>query len=261
MLKLAANLSLLFPELPFLDRYRSAREAGFNAVECLFPYEEEAESIASVLAETGMKQVLFNAPPGDWAAGERGIAALPGRVGEFRDGFELALRYATILDCHQIHVMAGIIPLDADKNQYLTILAENLAWASEKAASQNITILLESLNEKDVPGYLYSRTSDVAAVINQLEQPNIKLQLDLYHRQMTEGRLVDAIDDYLPIIGHIQIAGVPGRGEPSPSEINIDYLFDHLERIGYEGWVGCEYHPTLDTLSGLNWAQRWLSPQ
>lgn len=258
MPKLAANLSMLFTEVPFPDRYQAARDAGFNAVECMFPYDETPETLAKALQETGLEQVLFNAPPGDWAAGERGTAALPGRIREFRDGIDKALDYANALSCPRLHVMAGVIPDQSDKGQYEAILLENLAWAADKADARDVTILLEPINALDMPGYLYSRTDAVVSLLNKLGRPNVMLQLDLYHRQMTEGRLLEAIQEYLPQIGHIQIAGVPGRNEPAPSEIDINYLFEHLDACGYTGWVGCEYHPKTDTLSGLEWAAPWL---
>lgn len=261
MPKLAANISLLFTELPFPARIQAAAQAGFRGVECLFPYGENADDLAAALETADVKQILFNAPPGDWDAGERGIAALPGRIGEFRDGLKTALTVAERLGCHQIHVMAGIIPDHSQKAQYVSILSDNLKWAAEQAAARNITILLEPLNPFDVPGYLYSRTGEVCDILDHLGLPNIKLQLDLYHRQMTEGRLVEAIDRYFPYIGHIQIAGVPGRHEPSPSEINTAYLFDYLDSKRYDGWIGCEYHPRADSLDGLGWAKTWLSPQ
>lgn len=257
-MKLSANLSFLFPELSFQDRFRAASSCGFQGVEFLFPYGNPAEEIKGWLLETGLDQVLFNAPPGDWKNGERGIAALPGREDEFQQSFQLALSYAASLNCPRIHVMAGNVPAGYGAHDCYAVLARNLQWAAPIAARNNITLLLEPLNPEDMPGYLYSRTSEVTDLIDRLGQPNIKLQLDLYHREKVEGNAVGAIEDFRDYIGHIQIAGVPGRHEPDQGSLDLAGVFQTLRELNYQDWVGCEYHPGGATQSGLAWAQQFL---
>lgn len=258
MPKLAANISLLFNDRPFPDRYKAAADAGFKAVECLFPYDHPVEDLKACLTDNGLRQVLFNAPPGDWEKGERGLAALPDRVVDFQQGFETALRYADGLGTAQIHIMAGIVYDLAERARYEATLLQNLSWAASLASDQGVTILLEPLNPADMPGYFYSRTQDAIDIIDAIGMDNIKLQLDLYHRQRVEGALTDAIERHFNHIGHIQIAGVPDRHEPIPSEIDPAFLFERLDSLGYTGWIGCEYHPRGDTIDGLKWAKDWL---
>lgn len=263
MPKLAANLSMLFPELGFLDRFAAARVHGFQAVECLFPYAYDAREIAARLADHGLKLVLFNTAPGDFAKGERGLAALPGRKEEFRRSFETALAYAAALSCNRLHFMAGIVPANVDPAVYRDCFLDNLAWAADLAHSQAIMLLLEPLNTHDVPGYLLPTIPAALAVMNDLRLDNIFLQFDGYHTQMNQGRLADNLRKHFHLIRHIQISGVPGRHEPDATqEINYAYLLPLIDELGYDGWVGCEYNPKGDTVAGLAWATPWLlSPE
>ena len=257
-MKLAANLSFLFNDLAFPDRFPAAAGAGFKGVEFLFPYGYPAEEIRKWLDQSAMIQVLFNAPPGDWNNGERGIAALPGREEEFEQSFHLALSYAEKLGCRRIHVMAGIVPDGYAAHDCYAVLARNLRWASALAAKSRLTILLEPLNPGDMPGYLYSRTNEVVGLIDRMGLDNIKLQLDLYHRQLVEGEPAKALLEYRDHIGHIQIAGVPARNEPDQGELDLPALISLLDEVGYSGWIGCEYHPAGETVTGLAWAREWL---
>ncbi|RED50925.1 hydroxypyruvate isomerase family protein [Aestuariispira insulae] len=257
-MKLSANLSFLFPELSFQDRFQAAAACGFHGVEFLFPYGNPAEEIKNWLKEAKLESVLFNAPPGDWKNGERGIAALPGREEEFQQSFQLALSYAANLNCPRIHVMAGNIPVGYGAHDCYAVLARNLQWAALLAAKNNITLLLEPLNPGDMPGYLYSRTSEVANLIDRLGQPNVKLQLDLYHREIVEGDTVGAIEQFRNYIGHIQIAGVPDRNEPNLGTLDLKAIFKAIHDVGYRDWIGCEYNPMGATQDGLTWAEQYL---
>ena len=255
MPKLAANLSLLFTELPFLDRFEAAAAAGFTGVEFLFPYAHPAAEIAQRLRAHGLTQALFNAPPGDWDAGERGIAALPGREPEFRSGIELALEYAAALGCPRLHVMAGIAPNDDPRAA--AAYRENVRHAAESAARRGVEILLEPINRRDMPGYFMWSIPQALAAIDDLRLENVRLQLDLYHAQVTEGDLARKIRDLAGRYAHVQIAGNPDRHEPDEGEIDYHYLLALLDAAGYTGWVGCEYRPRAGTLAGLGWAQRY----
>lgn len=261
MPKLAANLSMLFTEHPFMERFSAAAHAGFSGVEYLFPYAFDADEIAATLQENGLTQALFNLPPGDWQQGERGLACLPGREAEFSDSVDQALRYAQRLNCTRLHMMAGLGRADdtATQKTYL----HNLCVAAEAAHANGIKLLIEPINPIDMPGYFLNTAEQAAELIRQAKAAGaphaIFIQLDLYHRQMTQGRLFDAIHAHLDHTAHIQIAGVPHRHEPNQNgEVNWSQLLEHLDKSGYDGWVGCEYHPAGDTQAGLKWATAWL---
>jgi len=249
----AANLTLMFTEVPFLDRFAAAREAGFEAVEFLFPYAHSAPDVAEKLAENGLTQALFNAPPGDWDAGERGIAALPDRVSEFRESIDKALEYARALDCRTLHVMAGLVPDDAIRDDMLACYVENIRFAADRCEGEGVTVALEPLNSRDVPGYLMPTSAAVADALERIDRPNAGLQFDFYHVQIMEGDLAKRFEAMLDDIVHVQVSGVPERHEPNIGEINYTYLFNLMDRLGYTGYVGCEYNPLGDTRDGLRW--------
>jgi hydroxypyruvate isomerase len=264
MPRFAANLSLMYPEHAFLDRFAAAAADGFTAVEFLFPYEFEPGAIASRLADQGLRQALFNAPPGDWAGGERGMACLPGREEAFRRAFaDQALPYARALGCPRVHVMAGLVPPGADLAALRATYLANLAWAAEAAAPDGIQVLIEPLNPRDVPGYFLSRQDQAHAIVQDVGAPNLKVQMDLYHCQIVEGDLAMRLRHHLPTgrVGHIQIAGVPERHEPDVGELNHPYLFALLDELGYAGMVGCEYRPRAGTSAGLGWFQPYRAQQ
>jgi 2-dehydrotetronate isomerase len=253
MPRFAANLSMLYNEHAFLDRFAAAARDGFKAVEYLFPYEFAAADLAARLQDHGLQQVLFNAPPGDWAAGERGTACLPGREDEFKRGVEHALEYARVLNCPRIHLMAGLAPDDADRAALRATYLANLAWAAAQA--REIDFLIEPINTRDIPRFFLNRQDHAHEIVAEVGAPNLKVQMDLYHCQIVEGDLAKKIALYLPTghVGHFQIAGVPERHEPDVGEINHPYLFDLIDRLGYDGWIGCEYRPRGKTSDGLTW--------
>ena len=253
MPRFAANLSMMFTEVPFLDRFARARAAGFEAVEFLFPYEHPAEEIARRLQDNGLKQVLFNAPPGDWAAGERGIAALPGRGEEFRDGIRRALDYAAALSCPRLHVMAGLAPAGVPRDTLLATYAVNLAWAAEECAKAGVKPVIESINHRDIPGFFLNTTDQAAAIIQAIGPERIGMQFDLYHCQVTEGDVVKRVERHLPLIAHMQVADTPGRHEPGTGEVNWPFVFQAIDAMGFRGWIGCEYRPKGVTEDGLGW--------
>lgn len=253
MPRFAANLSLMFQELPFLDRFQAAAEAEFEAVEFLFPYDHPAEQLAERLRANKLKNVLFNLPPGDWAAGERGIASLPERRDEFRQGVGRAIQYARVLGTPSLHVMAGLVPPGVAAAERRAVFVENLRFAAEQCAPHDIQVLIEPINQRDMPGYLLSLQADAHALREEVGAPNLKVQMDFYHAQIMEGDLAMTFRKHQPHIGHIQIAGVPGRHEPDTGEVNYPYLFALLDELGYEGWVGCEYRPAGTTTQGLGW--------
>ena len=252
MPRFAANLSLMFTELPFIDRFEAAARAGFEGVEFLFPYEWPAAEIRRRLGANNLTLALFNLPPGDWGAGERGLTALKGREGEFATGLEMALDYAGVLGCRRLHAMAGLMAHGADRATYLA----NLALAAKNAQPAGIDILIEPINTFDMPGYALTRTADAAAIIAEIGAPNLALQLDLYHRQRMEGDVAKAIAQYAPIARHYQIAGLPDRGEPWPSDLDYAPLLQQVTASGYDGWIGCEYRPSNGTQRGLGWLDR-----
>lgn len=257
MPRFAANLSLLFTEVPFAERFAAAAAAGFKGVECQFPYQETPERLGDLLAMNGLSLALFNAPPGDWANGERGLAALPGRDSEFRESLEVALDYATFVDCPCLHVMAGCVA-EEDWGPALDTYLDNLSAAADMAREHDVQVLIEPINPLDMPGYFLTRPEDALRVLETLDHPNLGLQYDIYHAQMERGALTDTLEDALDRIRHIQVAGVPGRHEPdAQGEINYGYLFGLLDAHGYDGWVGLEYRPRAGTVPGLRWARPW----
>jgi len=260
MPKFAANLSMLYPEHEFLDRIAAAARDGFKGVEFLFPYEHPADELAARLGDAGLEQVLFNAPPGDWAAGERGLASLPGRGAEFRAGIAQALAYAEALACPRIHVMAGLAPAGVERARLQATYEANLVWAAEQAAAAGRRILIEPINQRDMPGYFLNRQDEAHRIVNALAEPALQVQMDLYHCQIVEGDLATKLRRYLPggQVGHLQIAGVPDRHEPDQGELNYPWLFELIDQLGWQGWVGCEYRPRRGavpggTTAGLGW--------
>jgi hydroxypyruvate isomerase len=256
MPKFSANLSFLFPDLPFLDRFAAARAAGFSAVEFAFAYDHPADQVAAAAKAAGVEVVLMNLPPGDWDAGERGLGALEGRKADFHAALDQAIRYAEANGCRQLHAMAGAGPTARED-----IFVENLAWAAERASKQGIALLIEPINVIDMPGYFLTLPEQARRIIERIAHPNLFLQLDLYHCQVMRGDLARQVEAHLASIRHIQIAGNPGRHEPDIGEINYRYLFDLMDNIGYLGWVGCEYKPAGDTVAGLGWARPYLPPR
>ena len=257
MPRFAANLSMMFQDFGFLDRFDAAARAGFKGVEFLFPYEHPPEAIAERLDRNGLALTLFNTVPGDWAAGERGLAALPGREAEFRDGVDQAIVYATATKCPLVHTMAGLWPAGADKAAGERVYIDNLRWAADRAAGAGLTVVIEPINTRDIPGYFLNYTGQAMRVIEQVGRANLKLQFDLYHVQIMEGDLATKIRALDGHYQHVQIAGNPGRHEPDIGEIHYPYLFDLFDEIGYAGWIGCEYRPKGDTVKGLGWAKRY----
>ena len=265
MPRFAANLSLLYNEVPFLDRFEAAARDGFEAVEFLFPYDHTPGQLAALLRQHGLQQVLFNAPPGDWNADERGIACLPGREAEFVQGIRKALTYAQALACPRIHVMAGLVPPGAHAAQLRATYVANLRNAAALAAVQGVQLLLEPINPRDMPEFFLNHQSDAHALLAEIGAPNVAVQMDLYHCQIVEGDLATRIRQYVPTgrVGHIQIAGVPERHEPDVGEVHYPYLFELLNQLGYDGWIGCEYRPARGsaphaTRNGLGWLAPWL---
>ena len=258
MLRFAANLTMMYPEFPFLERFAAASADGFQGVEYLFPYEYEAPDLAGLLKSHGLQQVLFNAPPGHWDAGERGYACLPGRQVEFRSSVECALEYAQILECPRVHVMAGVAPSDVERSALRATYISNIGWAAEQASAMNKDVLIEPINLRDMPGYFLNRQDEAHAIVAEIGMPNLKVQMDLYHCALVEGDVAMVLRKYLgpslhSAVGHIQIAGVPGRHEPDSGDLDFDPLFDLIEQLNFNGWIGCEYRPKAGTSDGLKW--------
>jgi hydroxypyruvate isomerase len=260
--KFAANLTMLFGELPFLDRFAAAKAAGFTGVEYLFPYDFEAAALREQLQQHGLTQVLHNLPAGNWNAGERGIAIFPDRVEEFRAGVARALEYAKVLDCRLVNCLVGIAPADADAAELRSTLVHNLRFAADALANQKIKLLIEPINTRDIPGFFLSGTDQAAGIIDDVGSDNLFIQYDIYHMQIMEGDIAPTLQNRLPRIAHVQLADTPGRNEPGTGEIHYPFLFRHLDQIGYRGWVGCEYKPKTSTSEGLGWyADFATSPQ
>lgn len=253
MLRFSANLSFQFLELPFLERFKAAKDCHFKAVEYMFAYDHQPNEIAQVLKETNLELVLFNAPPGDLKGGEVGLAALPHRKNEFRDSIETVLSYATKLQCKRIHVLSGIVPSTEHYSLYFETCVENLRYAAKKFASFGITLMIEPLNKGLIPGYLIEKIGQAKEMIEAVNEKNVALQFDIYHIQLTEGNITNRYMENFKLIQHIQIAGVPDRHEPDLGEINYRYLFEIIEKSGYNGWIGCEYLPKTTTQEGLGW--------
>lgn len=253
MLRFSANLSFLFLDKPFLDRFAAAAESGFKAVEFHFPYAFPLDEVADAARRAAVEVVLFNFPAGDWAAGERGIACLPERVAEFRDGVVEAARYAEGLNCPRINCLAGLRPSGSDEAVLRETLVDNLRFAADTLAPMERQVLLEPLNSRDTPGFLVDRTAPALALLNAAERSNLFLQYDIYHAQVMEGDLARTLNAHLPRIAHIQLADNPGRHQPGTGEINFPFLFKHLRGLGYGGWIGCEYVPSGPTEDSFGW--------
>lgn len=256
MLKFSANLSMLFTELPFLDRFGAAANAGFDAVEFLFPYAWTAQEIKQRLDIHGLQLVLHNLPAGDWDAGERGIACHPDRVEEFRAGVGQAVDYAKALRVGQLNCLAGKAPAGFSEDRLRQTFVDNLTYAAAQLKQAGLNLLIEPINSFDIPGFYLTRTTQATAILVEVGTDNAFIQYDIYHAQRMEGELAATMQKYLPRIGHIQLADNPGRNEPGTGEINYPFLFAHLDKIGYQGWIGCEYKPATTTVAGLGWRQR-----
>ena len=250
--RLAANLSMMFNEMPFLDRFAAAAKAGFSGVEFLFPYDFPAVEIRKRLDDNGLTQALFNMPPGDWNAGERGMASLPGRQSEFLDGVKKALDYATALDCKLVHAMAGI-PHGVAPVTAAAIYAANLARATDLAHPAGVKVVIEPINHRDMPGFHLATQEQGAGVVEAIGRDRLGLQFDVYHCQVAQGDITKRMAALMPVIAHMQIADVPARNEPGTGEIGWKYVFAQMTALGYEGWVGCEYRPVGETVAGLGW--------
>jgi len=256
MPKFAANLTMLFNEVPFLERFERAAKAGFQAVEFLFPYDFAPDTIKLLLDRHKLKLVLHNLPAGNWAAGERGIACLPERMDEFRTGVARAVEYAKVLGVGQLNCLAGKAPLGADEAALRSTLVANLRYAARELGNAGLKLLIEPINTYDIPGFYLSRTQQAIDILDEVGADNAFVQHDLYHAQRMEGELAATVQKHLARIGHIQLADNPGRNEPGTGEMNYPFLFAHLDRIGYSGWIGCEYKPATTTEAGLGWRQR-----
>jgi len=253
MVRFAANLSMMFCEVDFLDRFEAAARAGFKGVEFRFPYDFSADEISMRLEANGLKQVLFNTPAGNWDAGERGTACNPSRIDEFREGIALAIEYAKVLECGQLHCMAGLTPEGADASEIRKTYVENLRFASAEMEKAGIKCLMEMINTRDIPGFYLNRSAQAEEIMEEAASGNLYMQYDIYHMQIMEGDLAPTIERLLSKIAHMQLADTPGRNEPGTGEINYPFLFGHIDRAGYEGWIGCEYNPAGATLEGLGW--------
>ncbi|MFI4869245.1 MAG: hydroxypyruvate isomerase [Steroidobacterales bacterium] len=258
MPKFNANLTMLFNEVDFLERFKAARHAGFTGVEYLFPYAHRKQALVERLQANGLTQVLHNLPAGDWARGERGIACLPDRVAEFQDGVGKAIEYARALQCAQVNCLAGIAPADVDPAQLRDTLVRNLQFAAAELKTAGIRLLVEACNTRDIPGFYLNRSQQAIEIIDAVGSDNLFLQYDIYHMQVMEGNLASTIQRHLDRIGHLQLADNPGRHEPGTGEINFPFLFGWIDRIGYSGWIGCEYKPAKGTVQGLGWIRPYL---
>jgi hydroxypyruvate isomerase len=258
MPRLAANLSTLFKERPFLERFEAAARAGFRAVEYQYPYDEDAGEIARRAQGAGVEVILHNMPRGEPSRGEHGTACLPGREQRFRDDLETAIAYARAAGCGRVHCMAGVVPEGADRKRLHATYVANLRYAAGRLRDEGMRLLIEPLSPRTVAGCFLSGSGQAVAVLDEVGSDNAFLQYDLFHMQIMEGNLAETIERLLPRIGHMQLADVPGRHEPGSGELNFDFLLRHIDRVGYSGWIGCEYNPSGDTVEGLKWAKRYL---
>jgi len=258
MPKFAANLTMMFNEVDFLDRFDAAARAGFHGVEYLFPYPYKKEELVERLQKHGLTQVLHNLPAGDWSKGDRGNACLPDRIGEFQDGVGRAIEYATALGCKQLNCLAGITPQGVPPDKLRETFVGNLKFAAAKLASAGIRLFVEPINTRDIPGFFLCRTAQALEIIDAVASPNLSLQYDIYHMQIMEGDLATTIQRNLPRIGHMQLADNPGRHEPGTGEINYPFLLPFIDKLGYSGWIGCEYKPAAATTAGLGWIKPYL---
>ena len=263
MPRFAANLSMMYPEFEFLERFGAAAQDGFKGVEFLFPYDIAASAIKAHLAAHGLTLVLFNCPPGDWAKGERGLGSLPGREDEFKRSFDRAISYADVLGNKRLHVMAGLMQPGKSREEHRATYVNNLAWAAQQLGARDLLLVIEPINTRDIPGFFLNRQDeahaickDVAAIVGS---EKVKVQMDFYHCQIVEGDLAMKFRQYVKNVGHIQIAGVPERHEPDIGEINYPYLFGLIDALGYDGWVSGEYRPRGKTSEGLAWVKPWLA--
>lgn len=256
MPRFAANLTFLYNEVPYLERFAAAAHDGFKAVEFVSPYEHAPDTVARAAHDAGVEVVLFNTALGDWGKGERGLAALPGREKDVEEWIGRGLDYAAALRCPRLHVMAGFVPPGGDRAQMRRTFVENLRRAAPRAQAAGVTLLLEPINQRDMPGYFLSTQADAHSIVADVGAPNVKVQMDFYHCQIVEGDLATKLREHFANVGHIQIAGVPGRHEPNVGEINYPYLFAQLDELGYTGWVGAEYKPKAGTSEGLGWMKR-----
>jgi hydroxypyruvate isomerase len=256
-MRLCANLSWMFGEHPFLDRFEAAAKAGFKGVEILSPYEHPVAELKSRLDASGVQLILVNSPSGDRAAGERGMACIPGREAEFRSSIMTALEYASALGCGMIHVMAGVRAAGVSDETASALYAINLAWAVEQSASAGVKLIIEAINQGDIPGY-HLRTQEQAAAVIAATDEQVGLQFDIYHCQTSQGNVARRLEALFPLISHVQVADVPSRTEPGTGEVGWEYLFSRIAQLGYTGWIGCEYKPATTTLAGLAWRDRLL---
>ena len=252
MPRFAANLSMMFTEVPFLDRFEAAAKAGFKGVEFLFPYDHSAKEIAARLEANGLTLALFNLPPGDWTKGERGLAAMTGREADFEAALRQALSYAEALRCPRVHAMAGLVHHGTSRATYVA----NLRKAARMAKDFGVEVIIEPINTRDIPGYFLNHTSEARAIIYEVGEPNLGLQFDIYHRQIVDGDVATAIREYARLTRHYQIANPPDRGEPDEGELNCAWLFKLIDETGFDGWIGCEYRPRRGTVEGLKWVER-----
>ena len=259
MPRFAANLTTMYNEHPFLERFRAAAADGFKGVEFLFPYEHAALDLRARLDESGLALALFNGPPGDWGKGERGLASLPGREDDFKRSLDQALEYARVLGNQCLHVMCGIVPEGGDRARHRATYLKNLAHAATQATPLGITLVIEPINTRNIPGYFLNRQDEAHAVREEVGADNLKVQMDLFHCQIVEGDVAMKIRKHIANVAHMQIAGVPERHEPDTGEVNYRYLFDVIDEVGYKGWIGCEYHPKAGTSEGLGWVKPYLT--
>jgi hydroxypyruvate isomerase len=258
MLKFSANLTIMFNEVDFLDRFAAAAKAGFNAVEFLLPYPYDKSELAGFLRTNKLLVVLFNMPAGDWNAGDRGMACDPARVSEFQEGVGKAIDYAHALGCKQIHCMAGLKPRGVSEEKMRATYIANLQFAGRELSKHGLKLLIEAINTRDMPDFYLNTSRQAFSIMDDAKVPNLYFQYDIYHMQVMEGDLAPTIEKNLAKIGHMQLADTPGRHEPGTGEINYAFLFRHIERIGYEGWIGCEYRPATTTEAGLGWIKPYL---
>jgi hydroxypyruvate isomerase len=258
MPKFNANLSMMFNEVDFLDRFACAAKAGFKGVEFLFPYAYDKNQLAELAQKHQLQVILFNMPPGDWNAGDRGMACDPARHAEFQDNVAKAVDYARTLNCRQIHCMAGLKPRGVNEEQMREAYITNLRFAGKELAKHDLTLLIEAINTRDIPGFYLNYSRQAFDIMHYANVPNLKFQYDIYHMQIVEGDLAPTIEKHLAKIGHMQLADTPGRHEPGTGEINYDFLFRHIDKVGYQGWIGCEYRPAGNTEAGLGWVAKYL---
>ena len=258
MTQLAANLTMLYNEVDFLDRFAAAAKAGFKGVEFLFPYAYDKKQLADLTKKHGLEVVLFNMPPGDWNAGDRGLACDPAKVSQFQEGVGTAIDYALVLGCKQIHCMAGLKPRGVNEEKMRDAYIASLQFAGKEMAKHGIKLLIEAINTRDIPGFYLNYSRQAFDIMHYANVPNVFFQYDIYHMQIMEGDLAPTIEKNLAKISHMQLADTPGRHEPGTGEINYPFLFQHIDKIGYQGWIGCEYRPATTTEAGLGWVRSYL---